>query len=165
MILALDISTTKTGVALYSEDKLIDFFAVDTSKIKSATEFEELYLRAEYLINHICEYIRLDKVDKFIIEEPIMNSMNRKTVNKLLRYNTIVSMFITKWNKDITFQNINTVRSWLFKNYKEGEDIEDKKMRTIAIVNKIFNLNLLKKDNDIADAIQHLLYYIKNENI
>ena len=74
-------------------------------------------------------------------------------------------MFITKWNKDITFQNINTVRSWLFKNYKEGEDIEDKKMRTIAIINKIFNLNLLKKDNDIADAIQHLLYYIKNENI
>lgn len=163
MILALDISTTKTGVALYSEDKLIDFFAVDTSKIKSATEFEELYSRAEYLINHICKYVKLDKVDKFIIEEPIMNSMNRKTVNKLLRYNTMVCMLLKEYNKEIIFQNINSVRSWLFKEYEEDLDIDDKKMKTIKIVNNIFHLNLIKKDNDIADAIQHLLFYIKHE--
>lgn len=163
MILALDISTTKTGVALYSNKTLIDYFAVDTSKIKSFNEFEELYAKAQHLISSIKKNINLSDIDLFIVEEPIMNSMNRKTVNKLLRYNTMVCMFLKEYNKEIIFQNINSVRSWLFKEYGEDLDIDDKKMKTIKIVNNIFHLNLIKKDNDIADAIQHLLFYIKHE--
>lgn len=163
MILALDISTTKTGVALYANETLIDYFAVDTSKIKSFNEFEELYAKAQHLISSIKKNINLSDIDLFIVEEPIMNSMNRKTVNKLLRYNTMVCMFLKEYNKEIIFQNINSVRSWLFKEYGEDLDIDDKKMKTIKIVNNIFHLNLIKKDNDIADAIQHLLFYIKHE--
>lgn len=163
MILALDISTTKTGVALYSNETLIDYFAVDTSKIKSFNEFEELYAKAQHLISSIKKNINLSDINLFIVEEPIMNSMNRKTVNKLLRYNTMVCMFLKEYNKEIIFQNINSVRSWLFKEYEEDLDIDDKKMKTIKIVNNIFHLNLIKKDNDIADAIQHLLFYIKHE--
>lgn len=161
MILSLDISTTVTGVSFFKDEKLIDFFAVKLSKIKHENEFEELYLKAKEVINQIKKNIDLNKVNLIIIEAPIMNSMNRNTVNKLLRINSIISTILRTYDKDIIFQNINHVRSWLFKTYESNEDL-DKKERTIEIINKIYKLDLIKNQNDIADAILHSHYYLKN---
>lgn len=161
MILSLDISTTITGASFFKDEKLTDYFAIKLSKIKHENKFEELLLKANEVITQIKKNINLEKIDLIIIEEPIMNSMNRNTVNTLLRFNTMISTMLRMDNKNIVFQNINHVRSWLFKNYESDKEL-DKKERTIEIVNKIYKLDLVKKQNDIADAILHAHYYLKN---
>ena len=161
MILSLDISTTITGASFFKDEKLTDYFAIKLSKIKHENKFEELLLKANEVITQIKKNINLEKIDLIIIEEPIMNSMNRNTVNTLLRFNTMISTMLRMDNKNIVFQNINHVRSWLFKNYESDKEL-DKKERRIEIVNKIYKLDLVKKQNDIADAILHAHYYLKN---
>ena len=161
MILSLDISTTITGVSFFKDEKLTDYFAIKLSKIKHEDKFEELILKANEVINQIKKNINLNKVNLIVIEEPIMNSMNRNTVNTLLKFNTMISTMLRMDNKDVVFQNVNHVRSWLFKN-NESNTESDKKQRTIEIVNKLYKLDLIKSQNDIADAIMHAHYYLKN---
>lgn len=161
MILALDISTTITGVSFFKDEKLTDYFAIKLSKIKHENKFEELLLKANEVITQIKKNINLDNLDLIIIEEPIMNSMNRNTVNTLLRFNTMIATMLKINNKDIIFQNINHVRSWFFKTYESNTEL-DKKERTIEIVNRIYKLDLIKSQNDIADSILHAHYYLKN---
>lgn len=161
MILSLDISTTITGVSFFKDEKLTDYFAIRLSKIKHEDKFEELILKANEVINQIKKNINLNKVNLIVIEEPIMNSMNRNTVNTLLKFNTMISTMLRMDNKEIIFQNVNHVRSWLFKNNESNAE-SDKKQRTIEIVNKLYKLDLIKSQNDIADAIMHAHYYLKN---
>ena len=114
MILSLDISTSMIGVAI-DTPKLI-YYSFNTKKIKKETSsdstFNSYYRIAEELIKTIPDV----NIDTIVIEEPLLNSSNRSTVNKLIIINTIISsMLRSKYDKPIIHQNVNRVRSWLLK--------------------------------------------------
>lgn len=161
MILSLDISTSMIGVAI-DTPKLI-YYSFNTKKIKKETSsdstFNSYYRIAEELIKTIPDV----NIDTIVIEEPLLNSSNRSTVNKLIIINTIISSLLrAKYNKPIIHQNVNRVRSWILKDDPDKE--LDVKTRTINVINNIYKIQLTKKDNDAADAIMHLHYFKINNN-
>ena len=166
MKLSLDISTKTIGIAI--ENKEITYKQFDAEAIKKKYKIKKLTDFNLYMIigNELMKEFDGINFDLIIIEQPLFNSANRSTVNKLLTINTIISTLLSnKYNLDIIHQNVNTVRSWLIKNHEMVlEEEKDKKLQTIEILNKFYNFNLKKKDNDAADAIMHLIYYNKNND-
>lgn len=158
--ISLDISTTTIGIAIEYNGSIISK-QFDANKIKkefkksNLTDFNLYNIIANRLIASIKELA----FDNIIIEQPLFNSANRSTVNKLIIINTIISTLLSnKYNKEIIHQNVNTVRSWFLKKLETDKEL-DKKTRTIETINKIYGYNLTLKDNDAADAIMHLLYF------
>lgn len=164
MKIALDISTSVIGIAL--DNNGIEYKQFDCSKIKKQYKNIDITYFNLYMImgNELIKYIGDIDIDEIIIEEPLFNSANRGTVNKLITINTIISTLLSsKYNLTITHQNVNKVRSWML-NQKDTNKELDKKDRTIEILNSNYGFNLTKKENDAADAIMHLLYFNNNNN-
>lgn len=89
-LLALDVSTTTIGIALFENDKLKLLTQV-TPKVKSKTKNEELFLKVdifekEFLFNH-----KNTNITKVIIEEPLLQSNNVNTIATLLKFNGMIS--------------------------------------------------------------------------
>ena len=161
MKLSLDISTKTIGIAI--ENNGISYKQFDAEAIKKKYKIKKLTDFNLYMIigNELMKEFDGINFNLIIIEQPLFNSANRSTVNKLLTINTIISTLLSnKYNLDIIHQNVNTVRSWFIKNHEMiFEEEKDKKLQTIEILNKFYNFSLTKKDNDSADAIMHLIYY------
>ena len=159
---SFDISTSSIGIA-FGMDK-IEYKQFNTKSIKDKYKNKEisdinLYVEIAKEVLNLIDF----NPDNIIIEEPIFNSVNRKTVNKLITINTIIStMLSTKYNKPIIHQNVNKVRSWMIK--QGDSDNKDVKAKTIEILNSKYKFNLNYKLNDAADAIMHLLYFNTNNN-
>ena len=162
MNLSFDISTSSIGIA-FGMNK-IEYKQFNTKSIKDKYKNKEisdfnLYVEIAKEVLNLIDF----NPDNIIIEEPIFNSVNRKTVNKLITINTIIStMLSTKYNKPIIHQNVNKVRSWMIK--QGDSDNKDVKAKTIEILNSKYKFNLNYKLNDAADAIMHLLYFNTNNN-
>ena len=161
MKLALDISTKIIGIALM--DKEIVYKQFNAESIKKKYKKENLSDFNLYMIigKELLKEINEESFDKIIIEEPLFNSANRSTVNKLLTINTIISTMLSeKYNLNIHHQNVNKVRSWFLKHkditFKEEKD---KKLQTIEVLNQFYGFDLDKNFTDAADAIMHLIYY------
>ncbi len=160
MTLALDISTTSIGIAIMNNNK-ITYSQLNADKIKKQYKKENLTDFNLYMIiaKELLKGFEGLELKSIIIEEPLFNSANRSTVNKLLTLNTIISTLLSdKYQLPIIHQNVNRVRSWILKQ-KETDKELDKKTRTIEILNDLYGYNLTFKDNDAADAIMHLLYF------
>ena len=167
MKLALDISTKTIGIALM--DKEIIYKQFDAEAIKKKYKKENLSDFNIYMIigKKLLEEINEEQIEEIIIEEPLFNSPNRGTVNKLLTINTIISTLLSdKYKTTIHHQNVNKVRSWFLKHkditFKEEKD---KKLQTIEVLNQFYGFDLDKNFTDAADAIMHLIYYnnLKND--
>ena len=143
MKLSLDISTKTIGIAI--ENKEITYKQFDAEAIKKKYKIKKLTDFNLYMIigNELMKEFDGINFDLIIIEQPLFNSANRSTVNKLLTINTIISTLLSnKYNLDIIHQNVNTVRSWLIKNHEMVlEEEKDKKLQTIEILNKFYNFN------------------------
>ena len=161
MKLALDISTKIIGIALM--DKEIIYKQFDAEAIKKKYKKENLSDFNLYMIigKKLLEEINEEKINEIIIEEPLFNSPNRGTVNKLLTINTIISTLLSdKYKTTIHHQNVNKVRSWFLKHkditFKEEKD---KKLQTIEVLNAFYGFEIPENLTDAADAIMHLIYY------
>ena len=161
MKLALDISTKTIGIALM--DKEIVYKQFNAESIKKKYKKENLSDFNLYMIigRELLKEINEESFDEIIIEEPLFNSANRGTVNKLLTINTRISTMLSeKYNLNIHHQNVNKVRSWFLKHkditFKEEKD---KKLQTIEVLNQFYGFDLDKNFTDAADAIMHLIYY------
>ena len=161
MKLALDISTKIIGIALM--DKEIIYKQFNAESIKKKYKKENLSDFNLYMIigKELLKEINEKSFDEIIIEEPLFNSTNRGTVNKLLTINTIISTMLSeKYNLNIHHQNVNKVRSWFLKHkditFKEEKD---KKLQTIEVLNTHYGFNLDQTFTDSADAIMHLIYF------
>ena len=161
MKLALDISTKIIGIALM--DKEIIYKQFDAEAIKKKYKKENLSDFNLYMIigKKLLEEINEEKINEIIIEEPLFNSPNRGTVNKLLTINTIISTLLSdKYKTTIHHQNVNKVRSWFLKHkditFKEEKD---KKLQTIEVLNAFYGFEIPENFTDAADAIMHLIYY------
>ena len=163
MKLSLDISTKTIGIAI--ENKEITYKQFDAEAIKKKYKIKKLTDFNLYMIigNELMKEFDGIDFDLIIIEQPLFNSANRSTVNKLLTINTIISTLLSnKYNLDIIHQNVNTVRSWFLKHkditFKEEKD---KKLQTIEVLNTFYGFDIPENFTDAADAIMHLIYYNK----
>ena len=167
MKLSLDISTKTIGIALMSDKILYKQFDAEAIKKKykkdNLSDFNLYMIIGKELLKEINE----ESFDKIIIEEPLFNSANRSTVNKLLTINTIISTMLSeKYNISIHHQNVNKVRSWFLKHKKiTFKEEKDKKLQTIEVLNRFYGFEIPPKFTDAADAIMHLIYYnnLKND--
>ncbi len=93
-LLALDVSTTTIGIALFENLGKLKMLTQVTPKIKSKNKMEELLVKvdkfeSEFLFNK--EYALKDlNITKIIIEEPLLQSNNVYTIATLLRFNGMI---------------------------------------------------------------------------
>lgn len=68
VIVGIDASTNKTGIAVFQDEKYIEHTLIDLHKIKKSNE------RIPKMMMAICDYLDKHKVDKIIMEESMMTN-------------------------------------------------------------------------------------------
>jgi len=94
-VMGLDISTKTIGMSLFDiHGKLVELTHF-TPKIKPQPEnkLEELFRKVDAFEKVLTRYVELD-IQKVIIEEPLLNSNNVRTVATLLRFNGMISKIV-----------------------------------------------------------------------
>tara|TARA_B100000902_G_scaffold399084_1_gene468319 strand:- start:996 stop:1592 length:597 start_codon:yes stop_codon:yes gene_type:complete len=188
-VLGLDISTKTIGWALFdiqSQDLLELTHFSPKVKPKKEDKIDEMLVKADHFKNKLIDYKNVG-ITKVIIEEPLINSNNIRTVATLMRYNSfitrciydvlgIVPNFISTYNsRKFAFPNLvqenNKGRKVLFGGYEIGCD------KKHIIWQQVSNIlpelswsytrnNTLKKENfDMCDAYTCVLGYMKQNQI
>jgi|TARA_B100001758_G_C18217203_1_gene508299 hypothetical protein len=188
-VLGLDISTKTIGWALFdiqSEELLELTHFSPKVKPKKEDKIEEMLVKADHFKNKLVDYKNIG-ITKVIIEEPLINSNNIRTVATLMRYNSfitrciydilgIVPNFISTYNsRKFAFPNLvqenSKGRKVLFGGYEIGCD--KKQIIWQQVSNILPELawsytrnNTLKKENfDMCDAYTCVLGYMKQNKI
>ncbi len=188
-VLGLDISTKTIGWALFdiqSEELLELTHFSPKVKPKKEDKIEEMLVKADHFKNKLVDYKNIG-ITKVIIEEPLINSNNIRTVATLMRYNSfitrciydilgIVPNFISTYNsRKFAFPNLvqenSKGRKVLFGGYEIGCD--KKQIIWQQVSNILPELawsytrnNTLKKENfDMCDAYTCVLSYMKQNKI
>jgi len=175
-VLGLDISTKTIGWALFDIQKqqLLELTHFSPKvKPKRENKIEEMLIKSDQFHDKLIDYKNVG-ITKIIIEEPLINSNNIRTVATLMRYNSfitrtiynvlgIIPIFISTYNSrkfafpDLVAEN-KKGRKVLFGNYEVGCD--KKNIIWQQVSNKEPHLtwaytrnNTLKKENyDMCDA-------------
>ena len=188
-VLGLDVSTKTIGWALFDIQKaqLLELTHF-SPKIKPKLEdkIEEMLVKADQFRNKLIDYKDIG-ISKIIIEEPLINSNNIRTVAVLLRYNSfitriiydvlgIVPEYISTYNsRKFAFPELFTEnpkgKKVLFGKYAVGCDkkqiiwqhVSDKEPHLTWTYTRN---NTLKKENyDMADAYTCVLGALKEKEI
>ena len=188
-ILGLDISTKTIGWALFDLQggQLLELTHF-SPKIKPTPEskIEEMLKKTDQFKNKLIDCSKMC-ITQVIIEEPLMNSNNIRTVSTLMRYNSfitriiyevlgIIPQYISTYNsRKFAFPKLFTEnkkgRKVLFGNYDVGCDkkqiiwqqVSDKEPHLTWAYTRN---NTLKKENfDMADAYTCVLGAMKQKDI
>jgi hypothetical protein len=188
-VLGLDVSTKTIGCALFDiqTKELLELTHISpVPKPKVEDKIEELILKSEIFKNKLLEYQNIG-ITKVVIEEPLLNSNNIRTIAVLLRFNTLVTkqiydtlglvpVFISTYNSrkfafpELVKENAKG-KKVLFGGYEKGCD---KKQIIFDLVAKkepqiqwlYTRNNTLKKENfDQTDAYACVLGYMRQEGI
>ena len=188
-VLGLDISTKTIGWALFDIQKqqLLELTHFSPKvKPKRENKIEEMLIKSDQFHDKILDYKNVG-ITKIIIEEPLINSNNIRTVATLMRYNSfitrtiynvlgIIPIFISTYNSrkfafpDLVAEN-KKGRKVLFGNYDVGCDkkqiiwqqVSDKEPHLTWAYTRN---NTLKKENfDMADAYTCVLGAMKQKDI
>ena len=160
-ILSLDASTTCTGYAIFSKDKLVKSGKIVPSKVLDWRE------RINHTANRLNKIIEEYDIQKIYCEDvPLKSSGGLKT---LLMLGAVQGMILTVAScHDIEIEFI-PVATWrrkvgLFDGTTDGKKRENLKKHSIELANKLYKLelNYVSKasklnDDDISDAI--LIYH------
>jgi len=188
-VLGLDVSTKTIGCALFDiqTKELLELTHISpVPKPKVEDKIEELILKSEIFKNKLIEYQGMG-ITKVVIEEPLLNSNNIRTIAVLLRFNTLVTkqifdtlglipVFISTYNsRKFAFPELvrdnGKGKRVLFGGYEKGCD---KKQIIFDLVAKkepqiqwqYTRNNTLKKENfDQTDAYACVLGYMGQEGI
>ncbi len=188
-VLGLDISTKTIGWALFDipKQELLELTHFSPKvKPKREDKIEEMLVKADQFHDKLIDYKNVG-ITKVIIEEPLINSNNIRTVATLMRYNSfitrtiynvlgIVPSFISTYNSrkfafpDLVAENLKG-RKVLFGKYEVGCD--KKQIIWKKVSNKEPHLtwaytrnNTLKKENfDMCDAYTCVLGHMKQNNL
>tara|TARA_R110000824_G_scaffold18850_4_gene73963 strand:- start:11260 stop:11856 length:597 start_codon:yes stop_codon:yes gene_type:complete len=188
-VLGLDISTKTIGWALFDlqTPQLLELTHF-SPKIKPPVEnkIKEMLLKADQFKNKLIDYSKIG-ITKVIIEEPLLNSNNIRTVSVLMRYNSfitriiydtlgIIPEYISTYNSrkfafpDLFTENIKG-KKVLFGGYKVGCDkkhiiwqkVSDKEPHLTWTHTRN---NTLKKENfDMCDAYTCVLGAMKQNEM
>jgi len=188
-VLGLDVSTKTIGCALFDiqTKELLELTHISpVPKPKVEDKIEELILKSEIFKNKLIEYRDMG-ITKVVIEEPLLNSNNIRTIAVLLRFNTLVTkqiydtlglvpVFISTYNSrkfafpELVKENAKG-KKVLFGGYEKGCD--KKKIIFDLVAKKEPQIqwqytrnNTLKKENfDQTDAYACVLGYMSQEGI
>lgn len=188
-VLGLDVSTKTIGCALFDiqTKELLELTHISpVPKPKVEDKMEELILKSEIFNNKLMEYKNIG-ITKVVIEEPLLNSNNIRTIAVLLRFNTLVTkqiydtlglvpVFISTYNSrkfafpELVKENAKG-KKVLFGGYEKGCD--KKKIIFDLVAKKEPQIqwqytrnNTLKKENfDQTDAYACVLGYMGQEGI
>ena len=188
-VLGLDISTKTIGWALFNmqTQELLELTHFSPKvKPKREDKIEEMLVKTDQFRNKLIDYKNIG-ITKVIIEEPLINSNNIRTVATLMRYNSfitriiydvleIVPAYISTYNSrkfafpDLVQENVKG-RKVLFGGYDVGCD--KKHIIWQKVSNKEPHLtwaytrnNTLKKENfDMCDAYSCVLGHMKQSQI
>ena len=188
-VLGLDISTKTIGWALFDikKEQLLELTHFSPKiKPKLTNKIEEMLLKAEQFKSKILDYNNVG-ITKVIIEEPLLNSNNIRTVSTLMRYNAfitriiyetlgIVPEFISTYNsRKFAFPELFTEnkkgKKVLFGKYEVGCDkkhiiwqkVSEKEPHLTWVHTRN---NTLKKENfDMCDAYACVLGAMKEKGI
>jgi len=188
-VLGLDISTKTTGWALFdTQTKELLELTHFSPKIKPVpdTKLEEMLLKAEQFKSKLVDYQDVG-ITKIIIEEPLINSNNIRTVATLIRYNSfitriiyetlgIVPVFISTYNsRKFAFPNLfienKKGKKVLFGGYEIGCDKKQIIWQQVSAIQPHLiwaytRNNTLKKENfDMCDAYTCVLGYMKQNKL
>lgn len=187
-ILGLDMSTQKTGYAIFCDKELVDYGCIEIL----STQEKDWRNRITYMAGKLGEIMRENHIDKVYIEDvpPIIN--NSQTVKTLGALQGIVLGVMGAFGVDVEFipvetwknkVNINLTHSKEYNQAKKDlkwnkKDLEKLKGKTkayekkmsIDLVNRAFGIDLEWKsfsskqnDDDIADAINIVSSVIYDE--
>lgn len=188
-VLGLDISTKTIGWALFNlqTEELLELTHFSPKiKPKPEDKIEEMLMKADQFRNKLIDYKNIG-ITKIIIEEPLINSNNIRTVAILLRYNSFITRiiydvlglipeFISTYNsRKFAFPDLFTEnpkgKKVLFGKYKIGcdkkhiiwEKVSDKEPHLTWTYTRN---NTLKKENfDMCDAYTCVLGHMKQKEI
>ena len=162
MILGLDISTSKVGLAILNEKE--EIILSEFLKLNSKDSLER---RAQVFHKHIYHLTMGEKIDAIYVEEPFVSfqgGSNAKTVAILQRFNGMCCYAIYHFTGIIpTLLNANSVRSQLGIKIPRGKKNKREKKKPIIdfVLNKYpeFRIEYTKQGNpapgtdDKCDAI------------
>ena len=187
-ILGLDISTKTIGWALFGIQKreLLELTHFSPKIKEESNKIEEMLLKAEQFKSKLEDYQNFG-ITNVIIEEPLINSNNIRTVATLIRYNSfitqiiyetlgIVPEFISTYNsRKFAFPSLFTEnkkgKKVLFGKYEVGCDkkyiiwqkVSEKEPHLTWTYTRN---NTLKKENfDMCDAYACVLGHMKQKEI
>lgn len=153
--LGLDASTTKTGYAIFDDDKLIEY-----GYIEPCGEWRD---RVCEIARELIKLIRKHKIEQIYIEDvPLIKSKSTHTAISLGVVQGMVLTIASALKISIDFIPVASWRSLLglFDGTAEGKKRVEMKRKSIELANKIFDLKLKWKSNyskenedDISDAI------------
>ena len=188
-VLGLDISTKTIGWALFEikSGNLLELTHVSpVPKPKEECKIKELILKSEIFKLKLEQYKGLG-ITKVVIEEPLLNSNNIRTVQTLLRFNSfvckviydtlgIIPDFISTYESrknafpELVKEN-NMGKFVLFgglpKDCDKKQIIWEQVAKREPQINWVYTKNnTLKKENfDMSDAYCCVLGYMKQENL
>ena len=188
-VLGLDISTKTIGWALFDiqKEELLELTHFSPKvKPKKEDKIEEMLIKADYFKNKLIDYKDIG-ITKIIIEEPLLNSNNIRTVATLMRYNSfitrciydvlgIIPNFISTYNsRKFAFPNLvqenKKGKKVLFGGYDIGCDKKQIIWQNVSEIQPHLSWsytrnNTLKKENfDMCDAYTCVLGYMKQSEI
>ena len=144
-ILSLDISTTSTGFAIFTDNKLIDYGVIAPAG-NAITRIEKIANKIEELMNQY-------KPDIIYAEEPepafVKNNID--VYRKLTFAHGAIAIVLNHFQKEMKLCSSSHWRKHV--GIKTGRGITRAQLKPIDVTkaNELFNLNT--KNDDIADAV------------
>jgi Holliday junction resolvasome RuvABC endonuclease subunit len=154
--LGLDMSSNKSGYALFDDKKLITYGLWEP---KDKMEWRD---RVIYMGEQLDDFLKANKIDQAYCEDVPLMMKNPQTLKILCALQGVLMGVCVANNVKVTFISVSTWRSalGLFDKTQKGKERDEMKQKSIEMANKIFGLNLVYKSpsskfnqEDEADAI------------
>lgn len=154
--LGLDMSSKKSGYALFNDDKLITYGLWEPAKELDWRE------RIIYMGEKLNDFLVENKVDQIYCEDVPLMLKNPQTLKILCALQGVLMGICVANNVKVKFVSVSTWRSQLglFDKTQKGKERDEMKRKSIEMANSIFGLDLIYKSasskfncEDQADAI------------
>ena len=154
--LGLDMSSNKSGYALFDDKKLITYGLWEP---KDKMEWRD---RVIYMGEQLDDFLKHNEVNQVYCEDVPLMMKNPQTLKMLSALQGVLMGVCVANNVKVTFISVSTWRSalGLFDKTQKGKERDEMKQKSIEMANKIFGLNLVYKSpsskyncDDISDSI------------
>lgn len=154
--LGLDMSSNKSGYALFDDKKLITYGLWEP---KDKMEWRD---RVIYMGEQLDDFLKHNEVNQVYCEDVPLMMKNPQTLKMLSALQGVLMGICVANNVKVTFISVSTWRSalGLFDKTQKGKERDEMKQKSIEMANKTFGLNLVYKSpsskfncDDISDSI------------
>lgn len=148
-VLGIDISSVKTGWALIDEGTLVKYGYIDVKKFKNPTANNSTL----FLFGNEIQLLLNDCTPDYVAVENLYAGPNPKTLILLGMLSGIARYFSYSHTAEEVLNIMPSEVNKLVGIPSRGVKRPERKKAIISGINKMFNLQLLQKDDDLADAM------------